>query len=249
MPPTLLYQNTIPLQYQDDCGLLGIRPDMTLYVEETYTEEHWFAHYALTLEGILIERIDEYYGKRPDARPMKLPDDAIPNRVGGRVATDLNYMGARHRGMRDLERIAESVRPLTMPTKMKLVEKLGLDVMPPMIFGIAESYVLSEAVLIPDELYLVCRRLRIAYALNETKIDQEQQPYDYDTVVMYIAHLYNPKLQDNEVSTDEAFAGLPGKMMNRPMDCLIYNRILIIADGGDENTKSCLHLWKVMESD
>ncbi len=56
----------------------------------------------------------------------------------------LNFAGPRHRGMRAPERTLDLVRPLSIQEKMALIDRFRLDVPPPLLLGIAESYVLAE---------------------------------------------------------------------------------------------------------
>ncbi|GAB4525178.1 MAG: hypothetical protein OHK0046_40710 [Anaerolineae bacterium] len=239
----LTYLRSTKLHHHGDCSLLGITPDLTLYVEETYGEEDWFAHHIVRADGTIKQTVDEEDGENPYVQPMKPPPYAIRPTIGGKQSARLNYTGARHRGLREPERISEAARPLTLPTRMALVDQLKLDILPPMMLGIAESYVLSEAELVPSSVYLVCRRVRIAYALADVRYDSDQQPYDYDTLTLYLAHLYEPDSGDNEISADAAFAGLPGVTLHRPMDCLTYKSHVFVAEGGTPEHLSRVHVW------
>lgn len=241
--PTLSYLTSFDLKYREDCNFIGITPEMLILVEEIYSEDSWIAQHAIQLDGTYTASIDEDYGKNKALSP--LPDKAIITRPQpGWHCMNLNFAGSRHRGLRVPERIADTVQPLSIIAKMKLIEKLELDIAPPMLLGIAESYVISEAQLIRPNLYLLCRRFRIAYALPEEKFDAENNPYDYDTLVIYVAHTY-----DRESGMDSAFedilTSLPGTTLNRPMDCLRYNDHLFIADGGSADKNSAIHIWKV----
>ena len=73
---------------------------------------------------------------------------------------------------------------------MALIAKFKLDLIPPMLLGVAESYVLAKPNSTPGSVF-VCRRLRLAVALPETRLDEDNQPYDYETHVIYLAHFYD----------------------------------------------------------
>ena len=241
--PTLNYLTSFDLKYREDCNFLGITDTMTLYVEEIYTEDSWIAQHAVTLDGTFQESIDEDYGKNTQLSP--LAEDAIVARPQtGWHCMSLNFSGARHRGMRVNERIADTVQPLSIHAKMKIIDKLGLDIAPAMLLGVAESYVISEAELTRPNLYLLCRRFRLAYALPKEQVDVDNNPYDYDTLVIYVAHTYDRDL-GIEPALEDMLDGMPGKKLNRPMDCLHYNDHLFIADGGFADRKSAIHIWKV----
>lgn len=199
---------SLPLAHTGDCGLIGIAADLTIYAEEMYGEDGWLAQHALKLSEKTIAFSDENSGLNRDFEILQLPDDLARSQPC-KHTTALNFGGARHRGMREPERIAELVRPLTIQTKMTLIERLKLNIMPPMLLGIAESYVLAEAPLMSPDVFMVCRRLRLAYILTQVKADADHQPYDYDTLVLYIAHDYNPSI-DDEIPPERALAGLPG---------------------------------------
>ena len=116
-----------------------------------------------------------------------------------------------------------------------------------MLLGVAESRVLAEAPLSPPDQYLVCRRVRIAHALETTERDADHQPYDYDTIPVYVAHPYHVTSGDLDVEPEIAFAGLPSIDLLRPMDCLVANHYLCVADGGHDTQKSRIHIWKISE--
>lgn len=242
--PTFTYQTSHLLDYHGDCALMGVMPDFTVYAEVLYDEEDWLAQYAITYDGGIQQKADEAHGRNPYFIGLNLPEGIIrPSE--GKHTNALNYKGARHRGMRAMEPIQESVRSLNMQTKMRLVEGLNLGIMPPMVLGVAESYVLSEAEIVSERWYLVCRRVRIAYALPQQRMDSSNLPYDYDTLVMHIAHLYDAETQDTEVTLEVAFAGLPGVDLLRPMDCVLCDDHIFVADGGDADRKAAVHIWRV----
>ena len=238
------YHTTLELTHNGDCHLLGMSADGTLYVEELYGSEDWFARHAITLQGQWIHSADEEDGQNIDLVPFDLPQD-LQRPTSPQYAHRLNFSGPRWRGLREAERIADLVRPFTIPTRMTLGQRLGIA--PPLLLGIAESRVLAEALLTPPDQVLVCRRVRIAYALETTEHDAEHQPYDYDTIPIFIAHPYHIMSGELDVEPDIAFAGLPGVDLLRPMDCLVANGYLCVADGGDDSQKSRIHIWKISE--
>lgn len=127
---------------------------------------------------------------------------------------------------------------------MQAVSRFALPVAPPMLIGLAESFVLSEAPLQPPQSYVVCRRVRLAYATTTICTDDANQPYDYDTFVLYLAHVYD-RTRDESGLLPAPEALLSDVTLNRPMDCLIHNDHLWIADGGDASQPSRLHRWRL----
>lgn len=237
----LRYHLSIDLLYEGKCSLLGISPDLKLYVEELYDDDHAIAQHILNLDGATVDTIDEDYGRQTIA-PFQLPEASI--RVAGAKQTKhLEYGGARLRGLRMTERIDQLTRPLTIESKMQIVDQLELDMPPPMLIGVAESYVLAEAqITAPDE-FVVCRRVRIAYALPEAKMDEDNQPYDYDTITLQIAHPYDIK-HDAPLPPEDAFAGLPEVSLHHPTDCIYAHGYVIVSDGGGEHYKNRIHIWQ-----
>jgi hypothetical protein len=90
----------------------------------------------------------------------------------------------------------------------------------------------------------VCRRLRLAYLLPEELIDDHHNSYNYDTLVLYVAHTYDCEL-DYAPPLDEVFEGWGGVQLRRPMDCLIYEDYAFIANGGSESDLSSIHVWDI----
>jgi hypothetical protein len=127
---------------------------------------------------------------------------------------------------------------------MQLIEVFDLDVDPTMIIGLAESHVFSEAPLDENGNLLVCRRVLLAYALQSPKVDETNRPYDYDTLPLFVVHRYGPS-DDGEVPIDRLFEPLPEVDFIRPMDCLVYQNHLFVADGGNDEYDSAVHIWKL----
>ena len=159
----------LPLRHNGDCTLLGVTPDYTVYVEEIYGDDAKIAQHALALDGSLLASIDEGDAADGELRPLDLPPELIKSHSGWHTMA-LNFAGPRHRGLRAPERTLDLVRPLSVSEKMALVNQLQLDVLPPLLLGIAESYVLAETLISAPNLYFVCRRVRIAVALTEEGI-------------------------------------------------------------------------------
>jgi hypothetical protein len=132
---------------------------------------------------------------------------------------------------------------------MQLASQLALPVPPPLIIGIAESVVLAEALITPPATFMVCRRLRLACALPETRRDSDGLPYDYDTKVIYTAHPYAADSGDIELPPDDVLGGLPGVRLRRPMDCMVCHGHLFIADGGMTDHNSRIHIWKIVQAE
>lgn len=233
------YTDSISLPHTGDCRFLGVDPAMVIYVEEIFGDDDTLSQHAITLaDGI----IDSTGGD--DFVPLALPQPLVrPTPV--RAARWLNFRGPRHRGLRDPERITDVVRALEVPTRIKLVQQLQLDIAPPFLIGIAESQVMAEALLQAPDTYIVCRRLRIAYALEQPKRDAQNQLYDYDTLEIYAAHLYNAADGEVDLPPETVFAGLPGVQLLRPMDCMVYNQHLLVADGGKDDQPDRIHIWRI----
>jgi hypothetical protein len=233
---------SMPLKHNGDCSLLGIAADFTVYVEEVYSEDAWVAQHALKLDGTMIFSQDEEGGANTAIQSPTLPPDMVKPRTCWQTM-NLNFAGPRRRGLQGPDHLLDMLHPLPVQEKFALVKRLGLKIPPPLLLGLAESYVLAEAELMPG-LYFVCRRIRLAIGLTQEQIDEEGLPYDYDTLALYAAHLYNPGA-DEELALSEALADLPGVELRRPMDCLYYENHLFVADGGDDQRPSTIHVWQV----
>lgn len=248
--PALKYLTQILLRHHGDCSLIGVLPNLTIYAEESYGDG-WMAQIALRLDGTMVADADECGGENADIEPLVLPTGLIRPATRQRTAR-LNFSGPRHRGQREAERLSDLVRPLSLQDKMALTGRYGLPLAAPMILGLAESYVLAEARLAPD-LDLVCRRLRIAYALAPAVVDGEGQTYDYDTAAIYVAHVVEAS---DGLEADFPGDGnkLPGATLHRPMDCLVYQEHLFVADGGEANKEvdkkserlSTIYVWQLI---
>ena len=239
--PHVEHLTTLPLKHNGDCSLLGVCPDGTIYAEEFYGENAQVAQHALRLDGTMVDSVDEADGELESVQPLALPPDIHKPKTGWHTM-DLNFAGPRHRGMRAPERTAELVLPMTIDEKMRFAKRLGLNVPAPMLLGVAESYVLAESDIERPHLYFVCRRVRLAVALEGERLDDEQQPYDYDTLVLYAAHFYH---RNEELPLTVLLENLTDVPLHRPMDCLLLDDHLFIADGGEGERLSAIHVWRV----
>jgi len=239
----LVHCARLTLAHHGDCGLLGIAPGPVVYVEEFYGEDGWLAQRALHLDGAVTAEMDEAHGARAGAPPLELPADLIrPASVNH--TRSLNFSGPRWRGMRAEERIDDMVFPLPVAAKIALAQRVQLDVPPPLLLGIAESRALAETPLAPD-CWLVCRRLRLAYALPQPRRADDGALYDYDSCVLHLAHFWTPD-DGGELLTDAALAGLPGADLRRPLDCLAAYGYVLVADGGTPDQLAALHVWRLL---
>ena len=243
--PKLTHVTSIELKYRGDCSLLGVSDDLRIHAEEIYSDDAWIAQHIYTLDGAERETVDEDFGKNKDVKPLHL-SGAIERPHPGWHCMGLNYSGPRHRGLRGPERIVDTVQPLSIGTRMTIQPYLRVKVAPPALLGIAESYVISEAELIRPNLYLVCRRIRVAYALSPEQIDENDGEFDYDTTVIYAVHLHD-RQEGNDPALEDIIGEFGGITVHRPMDCVYAFKHLFIADGGSEanDIKSKIHVWRV----
>lgn len=219
---------------------MGISLDFELYVEEVFGEDDDVAHYSINLNSGVETEIK--------VRDIYTTPASLKRPVSSHHAKALNFSIGRYRGMREAERIADLVQPLTIQEKMALVKFLPLPIMPPLLFGIAESVVLAEAAFASPDIFLVCRRVRLAYGLMPPRLDSSHQKYDYDTVMLYFVHLYDAHDTEEHLLHETIASGqslLSGVVLHRPMDCLIHEDKLFIADGGDETHTSAIHIWTI----
>jgi hypothetical protein len=237
------FLTTLSLRHNGDCSLLGVTPTLTIFVEEVYGEDGWLAQHAITLDGTFIASVDESFGTATELAPLSLPGNLVEPKRGWHTMA-LNFTGPRHRGLRGPERLDDLVRPFSIQEKIALVKQLELDVLPPLLLGLAESYVLAEAPIRTPNLFVVCRRLRLVYVLSEVKEDSAGERYDYDTTVLYVAHLFD-RAAEQEPPLSDVGTGLTGIALYRPMDCLICKEHLFIADGGGNNRDSAVHVWRI----
>lgn len=221
------HQATIPLSHQGDCHILGLSPDERLFIEEFYAEEY-IAQYEILKHEILHSVDEDAVGE--NFVPIKLaPNLIIPDRP---AKHPLNYSIQRFRGLREAEQIAEWLQPLSIAEKIDLLKALNWSLPPMMLLGIAESQVLAQAKI--GESSFICRRLRLAYAL-ERRLDALGLAYDYDSREIYLLHAYDADSPATPLHESLSFGGIA---LQRPMDLLYHNQQLFVSEGGTENTKS-----------
>jgi hypothetical protein len=205
----LTHTAVLPLHAHADSNLVGVSADYTIYVDILDDD---VIHRAFGLDGT------------PAATIHPRADLVQPHM--GHSNHWLNFRGPRHRGLREAERLSDMLRPFPVPTRMALSEHLGI-----MPLGLAESTILSEAALPTTNLTVVCRRLRIAYALPTVQLDSDNEPYDYDTVTLHVAQVVTP-------GQDDLLSSLPG--LDTPMDCVVRDPYLFVLDTA---LPGAVHIW------
>lgn len=241
---------TVPLRHNGECGLLGVGPDLDFYVEEIYGEEGWMAQSGYDLEGNLLAEVDEVSGANQGVERLQKPGNLVRPHTG-RSDIRLNFGGARHRGLQTEDRIEEMVRPLEMAEKMMLVEEgLVPAIPPPTILGLAQSYVVSEVQLTRPArdtlpLFLLSRRLRIAYRLLEPLVDARGERYDYDSLEVAILQRYTPGDEDLSLGEMMVSKATLGVELNRLNDIILRDGYLFAADSAGERDDviSQVHIW------
>jgi len=225
------------LLYTGDCKLLGITEAGLIYAEELYGAEDWLAQHRISIDDGILETVDEARGDNMEITLFDLPDDLIE--PGLRMDCDpLEFSGARLQGIAEDERIDEVVRPLTMQDKMELVDFMEWEIAPPQIVGMAESAVLAHTRM-SDDLMIVCRRVRVVYRLMNPTID-----YDYDSLNVHLLHDYKPHNNDMPELVD-CLNDIDDVVLLRPMDCLFHAGCLYVADGGEDDEVSAIHVFKL----
>lgn len=223
------------LLYCGDVTLSGVTPDGVIFAEELYGDDDWLAQHKLTFNEGIITTIDEQYGKSANIKPMDLPPDLI--KPSYRSCCDfLQFSGARLRGILSEERLDDVLHPLSIADKIELVEYMDWDIDPMQLMGIAESVVLSHARIPDEDAMIVCRRVRIAYRLTEPTRD-----YDYDSLDVYLLHDVYP--DDDEIDLLDCLNDDDEVDLLRPMDCLFHDGYLYVADGGEDEDVSSIHIF------
>jgi hypothetical protein len=234
---------TFPLLYESDCKLLGVTAEGLIYAEELYGDDDWLAQHKISMSNGIIDSIDELAGENLDVIPFNLPKTTImPSSKS--CCESLNFRGARLQGIQINDHIADMVLPLSIEDKIELVDFMEWDISPMQIIGVAESVVLSHTRL-PDEMLLVCRRVRIAYRLTELA-EQGGIPYDYDSLDVYVLHEFDP--EDDELpDLVDCLNDIEDVDLLRPMDCLYHDARLYVADGGEAGDVSAIHVFEIKE--
>jgi hypothetical protein len=243
---------TVPLSYNGECGLLGVGPDLSFYAEEIYGEEGWMTQTAYDFEGQRLAGEDEASGDNQGVERLAKPVDLVRPRTGLSSAR-LNFGGARHRGLVDEDRVEEVVRPLELTDKVLLIEAgLVPPVDPPAIFGLAQSYVASEAQLVAPgrdqkPVFLLSRRLRVAYRLPEPAVNSAGEWYDYDSHEVAVLQHHSPGDEDAPLGDTLLGSAALGVELNWPTDIVFRDGTLFAADSaqGREDVSSRVHIWRV----
>jgi hypothetical protein len=233
---TFQHERTIPLLHPAQCSLTGVTVNWHIYTDEIEPDSYVTQHHY-NASGALIERAIEREGHDWLTLPENLLSPRWPQQH------PLDYSGARWRGLRETERVQSLARSLSIMQKMTLIQHLGLSISPMQLMGIIESRVLCETRL-DETLRLVCRRVRLARALPEIEYDDENQPYDYDSPVLYLLHPYSAETQ-SAPPLDECLNGFSGVDLMHPQDCFYYEGRLLVCDASDGTHNSRLVLYRV----
>lgn len=226
------------LPHEGDASLLAVRGNQ-LWAEEMYGDQ-WLAQHELNLDGGIVASADEDEGRATNLKPLLMPDDAIaPRRAWATMR--LNFAGARHRGLREADRLAEVLRAIPVAEKFALASSLKVD--SPTVLGLAESYGLSECPLAAPDDWLLCRRLRIAVAVPR-QIDEDGLPCDYETRTIFVLQRWT--VGGDEPPLEPALAGLDGVTLHRPMDCLRDGERLLVAEGGAPGQPAAISLFQII---
>jgi len=235
-------------------ALLGIDTSGRLAAEVFYRasdgagdpSDEWIAHFLFDADGTQLECRDEDYGRNTTFEPLPLDGFSPPPPVTRELADVFDYAGARWRGLCETDRVPDVLQPLSVAEKLALAAQ-GL---PGPVLGIAESRITAAAPVGNAEsnrskFTFICRRLRIAYSVP-LKRDAEGLPYDYDTYVLYLAHLIDSAgVLPSPPTLSEALAS--GVVGARPMDALYdaHSGRLYVADGGDATHPAAIHLFRL----
>lgn len=231
--------NTQAVATGETCSLVGLAPATGhIFFEVVNDDRANFYEYALSGQQL------QQSGGNLLPSDANLPHDLITPSPP-KAMTWLNHTGLRWRGMHETDRVTEWAQPLTIMEKMQILPHLGRPLSPMQVLGVAESYVLSEAAVGDGETYLVCRRLRLAYALPTVQRD-ENGDYDYDTLLCHVAHWVRG---DAEPSWEHVFTDFDRAQIQAPLDCLIHEGQLYMADSGTASTTEAamcyLHIWQL----
>lgn len=248
MMVSFTHLRSIPLFYNEWCGLLGVDERLNIYVEEIY-EDTWAAQYQFSFTGELIQRVDERRGQNDSYARLALPPD-IRKPQPARAAAVLNYGGARWHGDLEADRLVDLAVPLSLEERRYLV-KMGLqsEEMLPYILGIIHSYVLSEAEVRPNQ-FVLCRRLRVAYRLRVPQIiGQNGTIENYDSVEFALAQHFDPTQPDRPLHASWLGPEALGVRLNWPMDVIAYGDVLFLADSAYcSRGPSAVHIFRIQDA-
>lgn len=242
---TFNFIRSIRLLHSGDAALLGLDDARRLYTEEYFGEDGLLAQAAWSDTGELLRCVDESQADGQPIQALELPEGSLLKPGRGWNTVRLNHAGARHRGLRETDRIADTTLSLSVPEKMLLAAYIPQAGSPMSLIGIAESYVMSEAQL-TRTVYLVCRRLRIAYALPGRVMADDGLPCDYETAVLHVVHLVD-LADDKPVPAEDWFGLLPAPTLYRPTECIVDRERgeLWIAESGDGTRPAQAHLYRI----
>ncbi len=215
---------TVTLESADEIALLGAAPGGALHAESFAEAGDVVIRWRVSADGQEIQRLPEESAAFAELPPGLTAPQTLP------PGHPWDFSGARLRGLREEDRVSTLVQPLTIMQKMPLISHLGLAITPMQLLGVAESRLLAAATF-PAGDGVLCRRVRLAYALATVQHDDDGLPYDYDTIPLYLLHAYKPDA-DEPPPLEDSLSDLAGVAIPRPMDCLYYEGRLIVADAG-----------------
>ena len=204
-PPDLRRVGSCDLPRPDRVGspaLIGIDADGNVALELMYGADgsgDWLAQVVIDANGTLIDQRDENYGENVDFVPLDLTALQIAPRPIPDAARHLVFAGGRWRGLREADRVMDTLYPLSVAEKMAL----SLALTGP-ILGIVESRIVAAAS-ITERWTLLCRQVRIAFGVPLSR-DNDGLPYDYDSRLLCFAQWLDHEALPPDLSgtTDDA---------------------------------------------
>lgn len=219
----LSHRHTVRLSGMIDAAFIGVTAAQSVIMAGYDAQDA--AHYASVVDDGQVNPITVV----PE---INTEPDAAAGQWWHRV-------GARWRGLRESDRLADLVEPLTIMQKMTLIEQLGLNIPPPLLMGIAESRVHS-AVMITPACVFVCRTVRLAVALPASQTDETGLIYDYDTIPLYLGHIDDP---DNPTDLVELVSR--PMVWRRPLECLVNAGHLFVLDVPEDGDSPAVHIQAI----
>ncbi len=200
-----------PVALRGDLHLTGASSNYYL-IEDWYTGE---TNYLLDANGHIFETRD---GWDFSVSLQTLIDPIRP------YTHPLTWGIFRTRGMREAERVAEWVHPLTIAEKLPIIQYLQLNTSPMMILGIAYSNVQTQVTIGATE--WVTRSLGMVEALSEPcKVGQHT--FDYVVHDYALFHAVN----DENITPSK----IGGVSLICPRDAMVFDGKLHVWDAGDSN--------------
>jgi len=215
---------TITLPHAGEVYFHGATAHHHAYIDMEYMDgkgEDWLMHLHINEQGNIVQMVDEARHGIDNWQP---PQFLISHRVP--MYHPLAFSGARHHGMRELERVSDLAQPLSIGEKLAIIDWLELDVTPMQILGIASSKILAQAD-IDDETTWIIRRLSIAVALPDTQIAPDGLPMDYTSIPLYVI-----QPDEDEMTLEDILDFMSPTLFVNPMDCIRVNDTLMVLDGG-----------------